>query len=66
MDADYKYLECESEYGGKKQRWILVRNRRSKYKEIDTFNINLGKEEAVITPDELINGLDDCEQEREV
>ncbi len=28
--------------------------------------IKIGKEEAIITPDELVNGLDDCEQEREV
>jgi transposase len=48
VDNDYKFVELESTYGGIKQRWILVRNREAKYKEIATFKKRLLREEEVI------------------
>ena len=48
VDKDFKFVELESSYGGKKQRWILVRNREAKYKELKTFKKNLEKEEKTI------------------
>lgn len=48
IDKDFKYVELTSSYGGKEQRWILVRNREAKYKEIATFNKRLEKEEVNI------------------
>lgn len=48
VDKDFKFVELESQYGGMKQRWILVRNREAKYKEIATFKKQLIKEEKTI------------------
>lgn len=48
IDKDYKFREYSSNYGGHKQRWILVRCRKSKYKEIKTFQKKLDNEEILI------------------
>jgi transposase len=48
IDKDFKYFETISNYGGKKQRWIVVRCRESKYKEQETFNKKLDKEEMAL------------------
>jgi transposase len=45
IDKDYKYAEIKAKYGGLEQRWIIVRNRESKYKELETLNKKLKKEE---------------------
>ena len=45
IDKDYKYAEITAKYGGLEQRWIIVRNRESKYKELETLNKKLKKEE---------------------
>ena len=43
IDSDYKYAETIVSYGGKDQRWIIVRNRESKYKELDLNQANGSK-----------------------
>ena len=48
VDDDFKYIELESNYGNRNQRWLLVRNRESKYKELATFKKRLDKEEDAI------------------
>ena len=48
VDNDFKFVELESTYGGIRQRWILVRNREAKYKEIATFKKQLIKESKII------------------
>jgi transposase len=48
VDKDFKFVELESTYGGIKQRWILVRNREAKYKELATFKKQLDKEKETI------------------
>lgn len=45
IDKDYKYAEIIVNYGGVDQRWIIVQNRESKYKELDTLDKKLKKEE---------------------
>ena len=48
-DIDYKYLQIDGiRYGGKLQKWILVRNREAKYKEINTFQKKLDRQEKNI------------------
>ena len=48
IDEKFKYLTLESSYGKRKQRWVLVSNRASKYKELETFRLRLEKEEGTI------------------
>ena len=48
IDDDYKYAEIKAKYGGVEQRWIIVRNRESKYKEIDALKKRLKSEEESI------------------
>lgn len=48
IDKDYKYFETISNYAGKKQRWITIRCRESKYKEQETFNRKLDNEEKAL------------------
>lgn len=49
IDKDLKYKEYPVTYGNIKQRWIVVNNRESRYKELATFEGNLKKEEALVT-----------------
>jgi transposase len=56
IDKDYKFLELKSHYGGVEQRWLLVRNREAKYKEIATFKKQLEKENDSIG--KIIKGLE--------
>lgn len=48
LDNDYKYAEITVKYGGVEQRWIIVRNRESKYKELDSLKKRLKNEEESI------------------
>jgi transposase len=48
VDKDYKFIEVESSYGGIYQRWLIVRNREAKFKEIATFKKQLIREEGAI------------------
>lgn len=48
VDDDYKIMEILETYGGVTQRWILVRHRKSKYKELATFKRNLVNQEENI------------------
>ena len=48
VDSDYKYIEIDLVYGGVKQRAIVVRNRKSKYKELKTFENKIIKEEKLL------------------
>jgi transposase len=48
INDDYKIMELIESYGGKTQRWILVRNRKAKYKELATLKKNLEKQEKNI------------------
>jgi len=48
IDKDLKYYSRSVKYGGVQQRWIIVNNRESRYKEIGTLEKNLKKEEVAI------------------
>ncbi len=48
IDKDFKYYEISVKYGGVKQRWIVVRHRKPKYKEIATFDKKLDKQEEAV------------------
>lgn len=48
IDKDYKFIELRSFYGGVEQRWLVIRNREAKYKEIATLKKQLLKEEDTI------------------
>jgi transposase len=48
IDKDYKFIELRSFYGGVEQRWLVIRNREAKYKEIATFKKQLLKEKDTI------------------
>ena len=44
INKDFKYWETNETYGGIEQRWIIVRNRESKYKELAILKRKLEKE----------------------
>ena len=48
INKDYKYISLKSKHGGKHQRWLIVDNRKSRFKEIKTFENRLDKEEETI------------------
>ncbi|PWU21467.1 MAG: hypothetical protein C5B49_02610 [Bdellovibrio sp.] len=45
IDQDYKYSEHRVTYGRVEQRWVVVNCRRSRHKELATFEKHLKKEE---------------------
>lgn len=47
-DENYKVLETEKEYGGIKQRWILVHSEQAKKRETKSFEKKLEKEEEKV------------------
>ncbi len=49
VDKDFKYYEMLSDYGGRRQRWIVVQNREDMHKEQSTLKKKLDREEQVIT-----------------
>lgn len=55
IDKDYKYVVLSSSYGGKVQRWVLVRNRKSKYKELASLKAWLITQEDLIR--KKLNGI---------
>ncbi len=48
IDHNYKYFEVISKYGGRKQRWIVICNRMSRFKEQDAFKKKLNRQEAML------------------
>lgn len=48
LDNNYSYVELSSGYGGKAQRWVLIRHRTSKYSELSNLDKKLDKEEHTV------------------
>lgn len=48
LDGGIKFTETFCKYGGKRQRWILVSHRESKYKELATLEKSLQRETELI------------------
>lgn len=48
INKDFTYWQTTRTYGGVRQRWIIVRNRESKYKELATLKLKIQKEEDAV------------------
>ena len=64
-DEDYKYCSFISEYGGVKQRWLLVSSMPAYNREIQTFENKLNKQDVELKKDlwHLSNKIFNCEQD---